>query len=117
MEVALRRRLEGVAAISISQSRQTTEVEFAQGHHAFSPGAFRDAVEEAGVEVLSFQIEACGVIEQKEHQRWLAAGKNRFLLVEGGTAPVGGAVCLSGRLNDRSGPHRLEITDLELVTK
>ena len=119
MEVALRRRLEGVADISISQSRQTTEVEFAQGPHAFSPRAFRDAVGEAGVKVLSFHIDACGVIEQKDRQRWLAAGKNRFLLVEGGTSPgpVGQAVCVSGRLNDDSVPHRLEIIDFEVVIR
>ncbi len=118
MEVALRRRLEGVVDIAISQSRQTTEVEFTQGPHAFSPRAFRDALGEAGVEVLRFEIEACGVIEQKDNQRWLAAGKNRFLLVEEGTAsgPVGKAVCVSGRLNDHSAPHRLEIIALEFVT-
>lgn len=114
MEVALRRRLEGVANISISQSRQTAEVEFTSPLHAFSPDAFRDAVGEAEVTVLSFEIEVCGVIEQKESQRWLAAGKNRFLLVEGGTSPgpVGRAVCVSGRLDDESDPHRLEILKL-----
>jgi hypothetical protein len=120
MEVALRRRLEGVADISISQSRQTTEVTFAQGPHTFSPRAFRDAVGEAGVSVLSFHIDACGVVEQKDRQRWLAAGKNRFLLVEGGrtsAGPVGQAVCVSGRLNDDSVPHRLKIMDVELVTR
>jgi hypothetical protein len=119
MEVALRRRLEGVANIAISQRRQTTEVEFTPGPHAFSPSAFRAALGEAGVNVLSFHIDACGVIEQTDRQRWLAAGKNRFLLVEGGTSPgpVGQAVCVSGRLNDDLVPHRLEIIDLELVTR
>jgi hypothetical protein len=60
MEVALRRRLEGVASISISQERQTAEVAFARGPHIFSPEEFRAAVGEADVEVLSFEIEACG---------------------------------------------------------
>lgn len=113
MEVALRGRLEGVAEISISQSRQTTVVNFARGAHAFSPVAFRDAVDEAGVEVLTFHIEACGVIEQNDSQRWLVAGKNRFLLVEGEPAPAGRTLCVSGRLDDRSRPLRLTIAGLK----
>jgi hypothetical protein len=121
MEVALHRRLEGVAHIAISQSRQTVEVAFAPGPYAFSPAAFREAVDEAGVEVLSFRIEACGVIEQEDGVRWLAAGRNRFLLAE--AVVVGGAgltdgevVCVSGSLEDRSRPGRLEITGLEFVS-
>ena len=110
----MRRRLEGVASISISMSEQTTEVVFARGQ-AFSPTVFRDAVGESGVKVLSFQIEACGVIEQSEGQRWLAVGEDRFLREERDIAPPGQAVCVSGRLDDRSAPYRLEITDLEVV--
>ncbi|MPY90022.1 MAG: hypothetical protein GEU99_19125 [Luteitalea sp.] len=108
--MALRRRLEGVADISISLSEQTVEVKFTEGHTAFSPKVFRNAAQEAAVEVLTLQIDACGVIEQKASERWLAAGENRFLLVEGRAVPDGEAVCVSGRLDDRSGPSRLEIT-------
>jgi len=113
IEVALRRRLEGVATSSISLSRQTIAVEFADGRRPFSPATFRSAVDEAGVEVLSFQIDACGVIEEKEGQRWLIAGENRLLLDEGGPASVGQPVCVSGRLNDRSEPYRLTITSIQ----
>lgn len=116
MEVALRRRLEGVADISISQSRQTAVVEFADGRHAFSPSVFRDAINEAGVgvEVLNLQIDACGEIERKGSQHWLIAGENRFSLDESATPPVGQPVCVSGRLNDRSDPYRLE--GIQLLT-
>jgi hypothetical protein len=113
IEVALHRRLEGVATVAISQSRQTVVAEFADGRRPFSPSVFRAAVDESGVEVLTFQIDACGVIEQKESQRWLIAGENRFLLEEGGTAPVEAPVCVSGRLNDRAEPYRLAITAIQ----
>lgn len=116
MELGLRRRLEGVTNISISQSRQTAVVEFADRRQAFSPRVFRDIVDEVGVEVLTFQIDACGAIEQKQSQRWLVAGENRFLLEEDGTAPVGPPLCVSGRLDDRSAPYRLTVTGIQLVT-
>lgn len=108
--MALRRRLEGVDGISISQGEQTVQVDFAEGGRAFLPAVFRDVVDDAGVEVVAFQIDACGVIEEKESQRWLIAGENRFLLEESGTTPVGEPLCVSGSLNDRSDPQRLKIT-------
>jgi len=63
MEVALRRRLEGVATVAISQQHQTAEVRFAPGPHVFSAAEFRAAAGEADVEVVSFAIEACGRME------------------------------------------------------
>lgn len=111
--MALRRRLDGVAKSSISLSRQTVAVEFADGRRPFSPGTFRSAVDEAGVEVLAFQIDVCGGVQEKEGQRWLIAGENRFLLEESGMAPLGQVVCVSGQLNDRSEPYRLAITAIQ----
>jgi hypothetical protein len=115
MEMALRRRLEGVNAIAISQSQQTAEVGFAKGDHLFSPSEFRGAVKEAGVVVLALRIEACGVIEQNGSERWLTAGKNRFVLAAGETGQVGKGVCVSARLDDRAGPDRLEIAEVQPI--
>jgi hypothetical protein len=117
MEVALRRRLEGVAAVSISQREQTAEVRFAEGDYTFSPEAFRKAVAEAGVVVLSFQIDACGSIEQGQEQRWLVTDKNRFLLTARSTLPPDQPVCVSGRLDDRAPPLRLDVTDVQKGTE
>jgi hypothetical protein len=111
MEVALRRRLEGVAGIAISQREQTAEVRFEAGGHHFSPEAFRKAVAEAGVVVVSFEMDACGSIEQERDQRWLVAGKNRFLLSGAVPAARDQLTCVSGRLDDRTEPARLEVTD------
>ena len=101
MDVALRRRLEGVASISISQSQQTAEVDFADGPHAFSATAFREAVGEADVEVVRFEADVCGVVVHDQGRRWLAAGPERFLLADGEWA-TGQQVCVTGRLGDGS---------------
>jgi hypothetical protein len=114
-EVALRQRVPGVAAISISQSQQTIVVEFAQGAGVFSPSVFRDAVDDAGIEVLAFEIDACGVAEETLGQRWFVAGTNRFALDDGGAAPAGRLMCVSGWLNDQSTPYRLTPTTIQGV--
>jgi hypothetical protein len=111
MEVALRRRLDGVADIAISQREQSAEVRF-EGDHAFSPEAFRKAVGEAGVVVLSFQVDACGQVERDQKGQWLVAGRNRWLLGAGRDAPPGQLLCVSGHLDDRARPPRLDVTAL-----
>lgn len=105
MEVALRRRLDGVASISISQARQTAEVTFLPRPHTFSAVAFREAVGEADVEVVSLDVDVCGVVVPEQEQRWLEAGPSRFLLA-GGEWAVAQRVCLTARLGDApdSGP-------------
>ena len=107
MEFSLRRRLEGVASISISQSRQTVDVIFADGRSAFSAGAFREALAETGIEVVALQLDACGAIERKNGQHWLVAGNNRFLVESAAPATIGRHVCVLGPLDDRSAPYRL----------
>ena len=106
MEVALRRRLEGVATIAISQQQQTAEVVFAPGQHVFAPAEFRAAVEEADVEVLSFEVEACGRVEQDANTRWFVAGLNRFVVSDGSLSRDGPA-CVSAALDDGREPHQL----------
>jgi hypothetical protein len=106
MEVALRRRLEGVATISISQQKQTAEVVFAPGRHVFSPDQFRAAVKEAHVEVISFELDACGRIEQGAITRWFVAGPNRFVVADGSLRGFRTA-CVSADLADQRDPHEL----------
>ncbi|HXH05052.1 MAG TPA: hypothetical protein VNI83_00520 [Vicinamibacterales bacterium] len=108
MEVALRRRLEGVQEVAISLSRQSVQVTL-DGSQAFSAASFRQAVDEAGVEVAALRIEACGVVERAGPRRRLIAGKNRFLLERADTTPVGVPLCAAGRLDDGADPPRLEV--------
>ena len=111
MDVELRRRLEGVSDISISQSEQTAEVRF-EGDHAFSPAAFRKAVGQAGVKVLRFDADACGSATEEKGQRWLNAGKNRWPLTGDRDVPLGRPLCISGRLDDRTDPPTFEPVDI-----
>jgi hypothetical protein len=65
MEVALRRRLAGVIDVAISQSQQTAVVTFAPGTRHFSAAAFRSAIAEASVDVVSLEIDVCGFIRDR----------------------------------------------------
>ena len=105
MEVALRRRLEGVEHVSISQRQQTAEVTFAPGHRAFSPSEFRTAVGEAEVEVLSLEIDACGIVQEENGQYWITITGASFLLHD--RVPASGVTCVTGQLNDHVDPFEL----------
>jgi hypothetical protein len=113
MEVALRRRLDGVAGISISQNQQTAEVVFDPTPHRFSPAAFREAAGEADVDVLRFDVDVCGIVEESGDQRFLTAGGDRYLLADGAEPDAGQRVCASGRLDDRSDPPRLALASVQ----
>jgi hypothetical protein len=113
--MALRQRLEGVVDISISQSEQTVAVEFAYGRSVLSPAIFREALTNAGVEVLRFQIDACGAVEEAPGRRWFVAGANRFALDDDGETPIGSPVCVVGSLDDASTPYRFTPTTIQAV--
>lgn len=109
MEVALRRRLEGVAHVSISQRDQTATVIFAPAARAFSAAVFRSALAEADVEVITFEIDACGVVDETNGQHWITTAERHFLLR--GDAPKAGVGCVTGRLNDEVEPYELEVIE------
>lgn len=112
MEVALRQRLAGVAAITISESAQTTEVIFAPGDHPFSVDAFKAALKQADVEVVTMEVDACGTVEEHGHRRWLQAGLTQFTLAAG-SGPGPGGACVAGRLQEEAGHVRLIVTRVE----
>ena len=114
-EVALRKHLAGVATVSISQSEQTIAVALSNGGRPFSPAVFRDAVASTGIEVQTFHVDACGVIEEMESQHWFLAGEHRFALDDPKEVPAGELLCVSGRLDDRTNPYRLTLTAIHPV--
>jgi hypothetical protein len=117
MEVALRRRLEGVAEISISQSEQTAEVRFASSDRLFPADAFREAVWEANVVVVQFQVDVCGSVERDGEQQWFIAGQNRWRLSGSRTVQPNALLCVSGRLDDRAQPPTLDIIDVRTASE
>lgn len=107
MELALRRRLEGVVDVRISQARQTAAVVFSPGAPAFAASEFRGAVGEADVEVVRFEVDACGLVERAGASTWFHAGGSRFLLTAL-PSMVTGEYCLTAVLDDGGSLARLE---------
>jgi hypothetical protein len=107
MEMALRRRLDGVVSVSISQQRQHAEVAFAPGAPAFAPSEFRAAAAEAEVDVVAFEIDACGRAERDGTSEWLLTSGTRFAVAPG-ALPGDRSVCIRAALRDAPLPYRLE---------
>jgi hypothetical protein len=111
MEVALRRRLEGVKSVSISQSDESAAVTF-EGTHAFSAETVRQALKAADVEVVTMDVDACGSAHQTGEELWLTAGPNRFRLEGAPASRPATRVCVSGRLDQASGSDQIAVTSL-----
>lgn len=106
MDMALRRRLAGVASVSISQERQHIAVSFTADAPAFAASEFRGAAAEADVDVISFEVDVCGRIERDSSAEWLIAGATRFVVTDG-SAPGDRPVCVTAVLVDASAPLSL----------
>jgi hypothetical protein len=117
MEVALRRRLVGVAEVSISQSEQTAAVTFAREAGTFSAAEFRSAVAEADVEVVAFQASVCGVVNDRNELRLRDHAGQLLVRLRGGDAlDKGTSICVSGQLDDRSEPYELQVATVRPLT-
>ena len=112
MEVALRQRLDGVAAIKISESAQTTEVIFEPGDRPFSVDSFKAALKQADVEVVTMEVDACGIVEQRGAQRWFQAGATEFALAPG-SGPAAGPVCVAGQVREQAGQLSLVVNRVD----
>jgi hypothetical protein len=106
LEAALAKRLDP-ATITVAPQRERVEVEFERSATPFSSASFRRVVAEAGGEVLSVQIEACGTIETTQQGSWMTSGSTRLLLEGPGSWTAGTELCVTGELRDDSSPARL----------
>jgi hypothetical protein len=113
MEVALRQRLEGVAAVSISESAQTTEVIFAPGDHPFSIETFKGALRQASVEAVTMEIDVCGRLERHGGEPLLRTRTAEFVLRNGSEAFAGTSVCVAGRIAEEPGRVVLLVTRVD----
>jgi hypothetical protein len=110
MEVALRRRLAGVADISISQQQQRARVTFVEGTQTFSATTFRSAVAEAEVEVITIDARVCGVVDESGALRSNVSDRQPLVQLRGDVRP-GMSVCVTGRLDERG-----ELSELDVVS-
>ena len=108
LEAALSKRLDP-ATITVAPQRDRVEVEFERSPTPFSSASFRRVVADAGGEVLSVQIDACGTIETTREGSWMTSGSTRLLLDGPGSWTHGTEVCVTGELRDESSPARLVI--------
>lgn len=106
MEIALR-RLDGVDKISISISEQKFQITYKPGAH-FEPAEIRDAVAQAGVDVVRLQIFARGRVLAEGGRHIFIAGKDKFLLVASSKTPSQ-MVSIEGTVDDSGEPLRLKI--------
>ncbi len=104
----MRRRLEGVAEISISQHEQRATVTFVPGTVLFSSEAFRSAVAEADVQVITFDVRACGLVDGNGLLRRTTGGHEPFVQLRGPVQP-GSSICATGRLDEHSQPYQLDV--------
>ena len=108
----MRRRLAGVADISISQQAQTAAVTFVPGTLVFSAEAFRSAVAEAEVEVLTLDVRVCGVVDDNNALRTAAHDRQPLVQLHG-DVPVGDSLCVTGQLDDRPEPDTLDVVSAQ----
>ena len=106
LEPLLRPRLEP-AVIEIARDRKTVDLKFERTASVFASASFRHAVTEAGGEVASLGIEACGTIDQTDGKLWITSGSTRLLLDGAGPFITGTELCVTGELNDQSSPPKL----------
>ena len=106
----MRRRLAGVVDISISQSKQTAAVSFVPGTRVFSAAAFRGAVGEADVDVVSLDVDVCGVVDDQNILRSSTDVQQPFVRLRGDDAPAGSAICVTGRLEEGPELSTLAVT-------
>jgi hypothetical protein len=113
MELALRRRLAGVAEISISQQQQRVRVTFVPGTQSFSAPTFRSAIAEADVDVISIDARVCGAVDETGALRSSANDQERLVQLRGDVRP-GSSRCVMGRLDEGAEPYGLEVRSAQL---
>lgn len=106
LEAALHSRLEP-AVISISPDPKTVDLKFERTKSVFSSASFRQAVAEAGGEVTTLGIEACGTVNQSGGGSWITSGSTRLLLDGSGPFITGTEICVTGELRDQESPPKL----------
>jgi hypothetical protein len=116
MELALRRRLEGVVDVSISQRDQTAAVTFAPGTLIFSASEFRAAIAEADVTVLTIDMEVCGSIDMGNVLRLSDAIGTSTLQLRPVSKPVVGAARVVGRLKGDMEPYQIDVVQVRPKT-
>ena len=104
------KRIPGVDRVAISLAKEAIIISYKPGA-AFSPRLIREVLQPLEVGVVQFQISARGFVQGQDGKRFFMAGKDRFVLVPAGDAPLphDTPVLIEAILNDRLEPMELRI--------
>jgi copper chaperone CopZ len=104
------KRMAGVDRVAISLAKEAIIIYYKPGA-AFSPRRIREVLQPLEVGVVQFQISARGCVQGPDGKRFFTAGKDRFVLVPPGDAPLphDTPVLIEAILNDRLEPMELKI--------
>lgn len=103
------RRLDGVAKLSISKSKEQVIV-FYKPEVRFHPEELREALGKTGVKVAQFIISAHGQVQQEGDKKFFLTGNEKFCLVRSPHLPSTGSIALEATLNDQVTPMEIEVT-------
>jgi hypothetical protein len=113
LTASLRRHFDKALAVDVDDEHDTATVRFDAGQE-FSAAAFHEAATQVRMAVREFRIQACRRIEANGNERWLVAGRNRFLVHSDRDMPVDVPLCLDGSFDSRQDPATLEVSTFEL---
>ena len=104
------KRMAGVDGVAISLAKEAIIISYKPGAD-FSPRRLREILQPIEVGVTQFQISAPGCVQEQDGKRFFVAGKDKFVLVPAGDAPIpsGTPVLIEAILNDRADPMELKI--------
>jgi hypothetical protein len=87
-----------------------------KGAASFQPQPLRDAVGQANVKILRFQIQARGRVQAQGDRQLFIAGKDRFLLVNPPKMPDDQTLLVNGEiLKDAASPMELRAINFRVV--
>ena len=106
-EVRLR-RLDGIAKLSISKSREKVVV-FYKPDARFRPDELQQALGKTGVKVTEFRISARGQVLEEGGRKVFVAGSDKFLLVRSAHMPPVGPAALEATVDVEARPMQLDV--------
>ena len=108
------KRMAGVDRVAISLAKEEIVISYKPGA-AFSPRLIREILQPLEVGVVQFQITARGCVQEQGGKRFFMAGKDKFVLVPAGGAPIprDTPVLIEAILNDRLDPMELKFLSLK----
>jgi len=103
------RRQYDKSTIDVDDDKDTATIHFA-ADESFSTSEFRAAVERVRMRVVTIRLQACGTVEAAGGNRWLTAGKSKFLVRSDRELPVNEPLCADGTLDTGSDPATFRIS-------